>query len=315
MPGSSIRPVGTVVAAVAAAALFWLAAQADAGREADLVISEISATSSRRDLRWVESGETRAAAGDAWYDLDFDDRTWRFGTGSFGYGDGDDTTVVDLRGKAFSLYLRTEFHLTEAQSRAGGPWILEVDFDDGFVAYIDGREVARANLGAAGERIGHGRAADTFSEAGEPVAFPVPASQGLEPGRHVLALQGHNVSLGSSDFTLRAELRSAGDPPTLLVGPENGWSFFVGVSEPPGPLASWRSDRSRVARLGAGPHWMDVGFSDRGWQEGNGIGGFGRGDEDTVLDNHVDSQIGLNAQSLIHNRNPALLLNNKSAES
>ena len=241
-----------------------------------VVISEIAAATPERSVHWIDSGEPPLdKAQPAWFDIGFDDDRWSVGRGSFGYGDGLHATEVDLRGKAFSLYLRTEFEVDASSAALPGPWILEVDYDDGFVAYLDGRVVARANVGEAGERIGHGRAADSFHEAGLPERFLLPGEKGLGEGRHVLALQGHNVSLGSSDFMLRATIRSGGPVAAPIVGSDQTWRYFMGLSEPPGPLAVWRSDRSRVARFGKRPHWAEPSFDDADWLEAEGVIGAG----------------------------------------
>ena len=75
---------------------------------------------------------------------------------------------------------------------------LMVNYDDGFVAYLNGKEVLRRNV------KGDGAAASVSShEAGGYEFFELSAVQSLlKPGDNVLALVGHNVSIDSSDFTL-----------------------------------------------------------------------------------------------------------------
>jgi len=77
---------------------------------------------------------------------------------------------------------------------------LEVDSDDGFVAWIDGEDVARS--GATGENPTR---ADAPREAGAPEIFPIdPAA--LADNGGTLALLGLNVDASDDDFLLRAEL-------------------------------------------------------------------------------------------------------------
>jgi hypothetical protein len=59
-----------------------------------------------------------------------------------GYGDGDDTT--DIVGPYNTLYARTNFNLTNFNDITKA--ILDIDYDDGFVAYINGTEVARSGV-------------------------------------------------------------------------------------------------------------------------------------------------------------------------
>ena len=270
----------SIVAAVAASGL-----AARAPREPLLVISEISAATAERAVQWIDTGDPAGdAAHKSWLEQGFDDDAWPEGRESFGYGYEGVSTEVDLRGRALSLYLRTEFEIDEREAQLPGPWILEVDYDDGFVAYLDGREVARGNLGETGERIGHRRAADGFHEAGNAERSPLTGAQGLQPGRHVLAMQAHNVSFGSSDFLLRARIRSGGDSPIEVVGREQPWRYLVGLSEPPGPLAAWRVRRGRISRLGKRPYWTELELDEEGWGDAVGVVGSGRGDETTPFD-------------------------------
>ncbi|MFM7683268.1 MAG: hypothetical protein ACKO7P_11045, partial [Bacteroidota bacterium] len=67
---------------------------------------------------------------------------WLSGIGGIGFGDGDDGTTI---GTSTSVYLRKTFNLTNVNDIKR--LILYMDYDDGFVAYINGVEIARANLG------------------------------------------------------------------------------------------------------------------------------------------------------------------------
>ena len=77
-----------------------------------------------------------------WNTLDFNDQSWNIGETGFGYGDGDDET--ELPYGTISVYLRKEFSISDISLIQG--LILDIDYDDGFVAYINGEEVARANI-------------------------------------------------------------------------------------------------------------------------------------------------------------------------
>jgi hypothetical protein len=86
--------------------------------------------------------------------------------------------------------------------------LLHVDYDDAFVAYINGGEIARANIGYPGVPPAHDQGADSWREAeiyqgGEPDKYLVDATETLlENGTNVLAIQLHNFNLESSDLTL-----------------------------------------------------------------------------------------------------------------
>ena len=70
-------------------------------------------------------------------------------------GDGDDATVLDdMDNNYASFYARTQFPITDPAS----PNYLElsVDFDDGYVCYLNGIEIARSStMNGAGLHLHH----------------------------------------------------------------------------------------------------------------------------------------------------------------
>lgn len=84
-----------------------------------------------------------------------------------------------------------------------------IDYDDGFVAYLNGQEVVRQGV-ASGPVTYETRASS--HEAGTPETYALgTVGEVLVEGRNVLVIQGHNTSRGSSDFSLIPSLRIAGD--------------------------------------------------------------------------------------------------------
>ncbi len=138
-----------------------------------------------------------------WKNLGYNDIAWQSGPSGFGFGDGDDATVVS---NTISLYLRKTFTITDTSSISDA--FLHIDYDDGFVAYLNGVELTRKNLGNAGDFIPYNRTTDDYSEAqmyqgGKPYAFRLSELHNLlKQGENVLAIQVHNQSIGSSDLTL-----------------------------------------------------------------------------------------------------------------
>ena len=74
--------------------------------------------------------------------LDFNDENWNNGNSGFGYADGDDNTYIAAG--TLAVYLRKSFTIENVNEI--NSLVLDVDYDDGFVAYINGVEVARANI-------------------------------------------------------------------------------------------------------------------------------------------------------------------------
>ena len=73
-----------------------------------------------------------------WKDPAFNPSSWAQGASGIGYGDDDDQTVIS---QTVALFMRKTFEIQDVSliSRA----VLDIDYDDGFVAYINGVEVAR----------------------------------------------------------------------------------------------------------------------------------------------------------------------------
>jgi outer membrane protein assembly factor BamB len=124
---------------------------------------------------------------------------WKTGRAGFGYGDGDDRTVLkEMAGKYTRVYVRHEFD--GMQAKDAQKLALAVNFDDAFIAYLNGKEVVRAGVGA-----GSGAKASKIDshEASKFETFDIAGFRSLlKPGRNVIALEGHNSGRRSSDFSL-----------------------------------------------------------------------------------------------------------------
>ncbi|MCH8193041.1 MAG: DUF1800 family protein [Planctomycetes bacterium] len=164
-----------------------------------------------------------------WTELEFDPSGWSRGATGIGYGDGDDATVLsDMRNQYLSVYLRRLFVVEDPDQFEN--LLLEVRYDDGYVAYLNGTEVARS---------------ETMEDQGRPPAFDESAGEGheasegadyinlnrfrslLRPGRNMLALQVHNVNRASSDLTIAPRLVERKIlPRSIEHGDRNGtWVF------------------------------------------------------------------------------------------
>ena len=76
---------------------------------------------------------------DDWAQPGFDDSAWETGPSGIGYDDGDDMTILDdMEDNYYSVYMRKTFVVPDAL--VVGDLIFEVDYDDGFVAYLNGED-------------------------------------------------------------------------------------------------------------------------------------------------------------------------------
>jgi parallel beta-helix repeat protein len=143
-----------------------------------------------------------------WTAPGFDDASWQTGAAGFGYADGDDATVLsDMNGGYSTLYLRRTFEVADpARIRSLD---LSIDYDDGYIAFLNGKEIARANAGDPGSYPGNAGLATDSREAGTPeIARREDAGTYLLPGTNVLAVMGLNAARTNSDFSLHPALRS-----------------------------------------------------------------------------------------------------------
>jgi parallel beta-helix repeat protein len=160
-----------------------------------------------------------SAPPEAWTDPNFDDSAWEAGPSGFGFSDDDDATVLDdMRGQYVTVYVRKEF--TVVSPIPAGALELTIDYDDGFIAYLNGREVARRGMPAGPAT--YETLASASHEAGTPETISLgPAGDWLRAGKNVLAIEGHNNGLTSSDLSLI---------PALRVGPDalkNGDTYIL----------------------------------------------------------------------------------------
>ncbi|MCH7686165.1 MAG: PQQ-binding-like beta-propeller repeat protein, partial [Planctomycetes bacterium] len=89
-----------------------------------------------------------------WTAPSFDSRAWKKGKAGFGYGDRDDQTELDMKGKYTRVYIRRSFAGKDLAD--AGELGLMVNYDDAFIAYLNGREVARAGIASGRGTIARG---------------------------------------------------------------------------------------------------------------------------------------------------------------
>lgn len=188
--------------------------------------------------------------GSAWISPFFDDSAWAVGPAQFGYGDGDEASVIsfgpDPDNKHITTYFRHEFQL--ANAAAVQDLTLRVQRDDGVVVYLNGFEVWRDNmptglvdfLTPAAARI-RGNSEDAFLEIALSPAL-------LVNGSNVIAAEVHLFAGLSPDLSFNLELDDR-TPAELVRGP-----YLQMVSQTTARLRwrSWTPQDSRVA-FGSAP--------------------------------------------------------------
>lgn len=146
--------------------------------------------------------------------LSFVDSDWRRGSGGVGYERSSsyaqyiDVDVEDaMYGGNTTCYIRVPFGVPAATLDGLAGLILRMRYDDGFIAYLNGVEVARA---VAGGVSGWNASASGSHSDGEAVLLqPFNISSHLDAlreGANLLAIHGLNQSSTSSDFLISLQL-------------------------------------------------------------------------------------------------------------
>ena len=139
-----------------------------------------------------------------WNALGFSDSGWPSGPSGIGYGDGDDATeLANMRYNYLTLYMRYPFTVDVPNEVSGLEFT--VDYDDGFVAFINGQEVARRGVpeGQTKDSTSSLHEASAGSGGNPPEVIDLSAyASYLVEGENVFAIEVHNGSLDSSDLSM-----------------------------------------------------------------------------------------------------------------
>ena len=146
----------------------------------------------------------------------FDDSAWLYSTGSPGGVGFERTTGYEslfslnleeqMYSKNSTCYIRIPFTFSEQVGDIDA-MMLNIRYDDGFVAYLNGSEVARRNAGEILTWNSNADASHSDAEAIEFESIDISSFLGsLREGRNLLAIQGLNSAAANTDFLISAEL-------------------------------------------------------------------------------------------------------------
>lgn len=276
----------------------WLHGQA--------VINEIVATTSDRLLQRATGAYPRVGNTTSWQSPAYDDSLWSTGAGPFGFGSFSGiTNATDLsaqmQNRAASLYLRKRFTVTPEQATGIAGLQLFVRYNDGFIAFLNGVEVARRNMGNPGMFAYHDQTAfntNLSNPSLETIALGA-ASSRLVAGENVLCIQAHNHSLvgaAGANFLIQADLQLAGSD--ILVSHQSEWKYFPGLAEPSGGVLDYGLFQQFLQGKAA-VAWATREFNDAAWPVGPGpVGIEGANPPDYIL--------GLNLYAQTYNITPSI---------
>lgn len=163
-----------------------------------------------------------------WTQLDFDDSSWGSASGGFGYGDEDDNTYVK---STTSIYLRKTFTVPAAVVLK--KLYFDIDYDDAFIAYLNGTEIARSSNLPSGKpgltaQLTTDHEAQLYS-GGMPDRFILSPEQ-LVIGDNIIAVQVLNQNTTSSDMSARVFLNAEINGETITYSKLPDW-FVLPISD------------------------------------------------------------------------------------
>jgi len=140
-----------------------------------------------------------------WKSKGYDHTKWKKGKGQFGYGDKDETTVLnygsDSKNKRITYYFRKVFNIKNLDKIKSIN--LSVIYDDGIVVYLNNKEITRLKMPEG--NISHDTLAkQRVNNKKDKVNIPL---LHLIKGDNVVAVEVHNYSQSSSDLSFDAELQ------------------------------------------------------------------------------------------------------------
>jgi hypothetical protein len=171
-----------------------------------------------------------------WHQAEYDDASWPEGSGGIGYGDivfapyftgivypawwstdEGDTLIRTPVTPATSLYLRYPFTIDSEDTVGISGFSLDAYFDDGFIAYLNGVEFTRVNMGKKGDTAYFNTLTDRSHESQTAAGDPYPVAgyfinkkllqENLLAGENIISIEVHNDSLNGSDLFFECFLK------------------------------------------------------------------------------------------------------------
>ena len=161
---------------------------------------------------WKYFYQRESPEGD-WKSADYDDSGWSIGKGKMGYNTNETLssydTQLDFGEKTLDKYLRAYFRTTFDMSKEFGfdSLCIDIDYDDGFILYLNGKEICRKNIA---EELKDGKeiAAETDNNLSTRIYLK---SSDILAGENILAAVLCQKDSLSSDLTWKLDMKAIRD--------------------------------------------------------------------------------------------------------
>jgi hypothetical protein len=198
--------------------------------------------------------------GATWTQAGFNDSSWAFKPGKFGYGDPATTTLsygTDSNNKHVTTYFRTQFNMTNT---AGfDTLIFNLLRDDGAVVYINGVEAFRTNM-PTGTISNTTLASSDISGAAELAFTEFRVPNTLVNGVNTIAVEVHQASAQSDDKGFDMSITAKRVPMTVINLPVNKLSEWYYLDNGTDQGTAWRAPAFYEGNWNYGPGIL--GYSD-----------------------------------------------------
>lgn len=145
--------------------------------------------------------------GTAWFQISYNDQSWSTGLGIFGYGSGDEGTLINFGPNSSSKYITTYFrkNFTVSSLAVAKSVKIRILKDDGVAVYLNGKKVITDNLPA--EVNYQTLALVGINDEDERIysEFSISA-ENLLVGQNLIAVELHQYDPASSDLSFDLEL-------------------------------------------------------------------------------------------------------------
>ena len=212
------------------------------------------------EWKYLDNGSNQ---GSSWTGIDFNDSAWSDGVGQFGYGEGDEGTVIsygaNANNKHVTTYFRRGFYLRDPDSV--NSMVVGIARNEGCAVYLNGKEVFRdSNLR---DNAAYNTLASTdLLEEDYQINVAVPISF-IRDGLNVLAVEVHKSSRSTSNFSFDLNATAIIPPFTRIVSSGDVWNYLDDGTDP-------------------GKGWASVDYNDSSWKVAQSPLGYG---EDEVVGN------------------------------
>jgi hypothetical protein len=161
--------------------------------------------------KYLKGSQASGLSG-SWINTGFNDAAWSSGTAPFHYGDGTGGTLLsDMQYTYSTVYLRSSFNAQQIENIK--LLTFNIIFDDGFVIWINGKEVFGRNAPADRSNTSF---STELNEWDAPAEITIDSGMvDLVNGSNTLAIQVFNYSLESSDIYFDLQITAVPSVPEV----------------------------------------------------------------------------------------------------